>query len=48
LPQVPFGCGDERFKLTFLIACAFDQELRVVPKAGELLGRKPERHSSRS
>jgi hypothetical protein len=48
LPQVSFGCSDESLKLTFLNACAFDQELRVVSKVGELFGSKPERHASRS
>jgi hypothetical protein len=47
-PQVSFGCDDESLKLTFLIACAFDQTLRLMSKVGELFGRKPERHSSRS
>jgi hypothetical protein len=42
------GCGYESLKLTFLIACAFDQKLRVMSKLGELFGSKPEKHSSRS
>jgi hypothetical protein len=42
LPQVSFGGGDESLKLTFLIACTFDQTLRVVSKVGELFGSKPE------
>src|SRR6187200_385807 len=48
LPNVPLGCGDESLKLTFLIAGAFDQELRVVSKGVKLFGSKPERHSSHS
>jgi hypothetical protein len=41
LPHVSFGCGYESLELTFLIAGAFDQKLRIVSKVGELFGSKP-------
>jgi len=38
MPQVAFGGDYESFKLTFLIACAFDEELRVMAQVGKLFG----------
>jgi hypothetical protein len=37
VPHVSFACRDERLEAIFLIAGAFDQQLRVVSKVGTLL-----------
>ena len=48
LPHIRLGRGNEGLELNLLIDGSFNQQPRIVAKIGKLLGRRPQRHSSRS
>jgi hypothetical protein len=48
LPHIRLGRGHEGLELNLVIDRSFNQQPRIVTKIGKLLGRKPQRHSSRS